>query len=281
MDLDYKKIRQFDLRIRDICEDIDSTKYPETKKDLCEYIEMVDEYDGDQLNDMRMLMVSLYEADSAKVFEKRIGKLLIDFYKYDAQLGEPMSMNNLGSVYQNGRLGKRYYEEAIKYYQMSDKNGCRIASENLGYTYYYGLGTEIDYEKAYYYFSKAAMAGRYIAMYKIGDMFRYGLYVEKDLNATRDSYLRAAKLIKDKQETPLVEYGSLYTRLGDMYYEGLGVDVDIDKAYTFYQNAQKELYTQTLKGDPWHQKMLEHVADRLSNINRKIKKTLPEFEWSN
>ena len=232
------------------------------------------------------LALRLDTADMTKSIPDSVVKVIVELYEYAAESGiydeQGAAYNNIGSLYYNGRTGAKDYKKAIHYYQKSDACGYRLASENLAFCYYYGFGTEIDYEKAYYYFSKAALAGRYEAMYKIGDMFRYGYYVEVDENMVRVSYMKAEQMMRDAWDTEGatgVRTGSVYLRLGDMYYEGIGLSKDCDRAYECYQRAERGIYSQMRNGDPYSRNDLKKVEERLRELQKILKDELPVLDF--
>lgn len=245
------------------------------------------------INDTRYETYSDYElaieldlADLTKSLPKEIVQLMVILYTSAAERDDGndkgVSYNNLGTLFYNGRAGKRDYEKSIYYYKLADQAGYRLASENIAYCYYYGLGTEVDYERAYYYFSKAAIAGRYEAMYKLGDMFRYGYYVEKDENMVRVAYIKAESMMNQAWETMGTEginFGSVYMRLGDLYCEGIGMSQDYDKAYECYQRAERGFYEQMRNGSQYNSKDLQYVNNRLAELKRVLNENLPKLDW--
>ena len=229
------------------------------------------------------LAYALDTADLTKAIPANVTSFIRTHYLRAAENDEErrgLAYNNLGSLYYNGRTGRKDYSKAIHYYTLADENGYRLATENLAFCYYYGCGTPIDYEKAYYYFSKAALSDRYEAMYMLGDMFRYGHYVEKDPDMVRRSYIKAEQMMRYNNEAIGTRTGSVYKRLGDMYYEGIGVDIDYDKAYECYQRAERGYYDQVRYGDQYNKSSQHQVQERLAELRNKIRENLPKLEWA-
>ena len=70
----------------------------------------------DQINqDYMDLANNLMNADAGKKIPKMVGNLIIAIYEFEIEANEDeLAMNNLGSLYYNGRLGKKDFEIAIK-----------------------------------------------------------------------------------------------------------------------------------------------------------------------
>ena len=215
----------------------------------------------------------LQQCDNDKPVLKPVLEYLKTVYQIGIDEGNPICMNNMGSLYYMDRCGMKSYKKAAKYYEMAAKTGYPIAAENLGYIYYYGFDTEIDYEKAYKYFSIAALQGREEATYKIGDMFRYGYYVDKSDKAACILYHKAHEISENNSECKCV--ANIYKRLGDIYSEGIGEDEDPCLAMLYYQSAEVHFYKQIKAGDPFVWKDLEFVIKTQNKLRKKVAKSLP------
>jgi len=230
--------------------------------------------------DYMSLADELMYADTGKKIPKIIGSLIIAIYEREIEENEnAWAMNNLGSFYYNGRLGKKNYELAMEYYSMADKAGCALGTENIAYNYYYGLGTEVDYAMAHKYFTKAAVLGRYEGMYKLGDMYRYGQYVDVEPKMVFECYTKALDLARCDHESANVCYGNILYRIADAYYEGIGVDVSLDAAMVYYQRAELALYEQIKGGDQYHIDKIKYVVDKQQEIREKLNNELPVIEF--
>ena len=254
---------------------IDENQYPEMS-DIINHFLILDPED----QDYKDLADRLMNADASK----RIPEEVVDFikasYEYYIEKGDALAANNLGALYYSGRIsGDPEYEEAREYYEVADRLGYTLASENLGYIFYYGFGTDIDYTKAYLYFSKAALTGRYEATYKIGDMFRNGFYVEKSEKMTAFFYRRALELVW-KDETSYHKYlGCVYQRIGDLFYEGIGVEQNNEEAFRYYQLAEGYYYKQIEEGDKYHKDQIQVVIEKQKKLRKRLQKTIPEYDF--
>lgn len=219
---------------------------------------------------------ALHLCDTDKVMPGSVLEYLKTVYQIGIDEGNPICMNNMGSLYYMGRCGMKDYKKAQKYYEMSVKTGYPLSAENLGYIYYYGLDTDIDYEKAYKYFTMAALQGRIEATYKIGDMFRYGYYVEKSHNVACIMYHRAFEMSDNDKECTCV--GNVMKRMGDLYYEGIGCDKDSKSALIYYQAAEVNFYRQMENGDPYVENELDYVIKAQVKLRKNITSKLLKHE---
>ncbi|WP_091757397.1 tetratricopeptide repeat protein [Butyrivibrio sp. INlla18] len=225
--------------------------------------------------------VALDTADMTCPMPEAVGDIVIDLYTVasENQINKGTALNNLGVIFYNDRYGRKDQSKAIEYYNEAAKNGDEAAFANLGYCYYYGSGTQIDYEKAYYYFSKAALKGSAEAMYKLGDMFKCGHYVDKDEDLARTAYVKAISLLEDNSYfIPCT--GKAYLRIGDMYYEGIGTEIDLNFALEAYQKAEAAFYEMLRLGDIYSDSSMKHVKNRIAEIMLKKDEYIPQIDWT-
>lgn len=220
---------------------------------------------------------ALHDCDSDKTMPASVLEYLKTVYQIGIDEGNPICMNNMGTLYYTNRCGMQSYKKATKYYEMAVKTGYPLPAENVGYVYYYGFDTDVDYEKAYKYFSMAALQGRIEATYKVGDMFRYGYYVDKSPAVTYVLYHRAYDMSEHDEDCRCV--GNIMKRMGDLYAEGIGCDMDLKMAMIYYQNAEVRFYKQMEMGDPFAQKDLDYVIKAQTRLRKQITKNLPKFDW--
>ena len=221
---------------------------------------------------------ALHECDADKKMPASVLEYLKTVYQIGIDEGNPICMNNMGTMYYTNRCGMQSYKEATKYYEMAVKTGYPLPAENLGYVYYYGRDTDIDYEKAYKYFSMAALQGQTEATYKVGDMFRYGYYVDKSPAVAYVLYHRAYSMSDQEENCECV--GNIMKRMGDLYCEGIGCDPDPKTALVYYQNAEVQFYRQIENGDSFAGKDLEYVIKAQAKLRKQITKNLPEMDWN-
>ena len=83
----------------------------------------------------------------------------------------------------------------------------------------------------------------------------------------------------DTMDTDGLNYGSVYMRLGDMYFEGIGTAKNDDKAYECYQRAERGFYEQMRHGSHYNKKDLQHVNERLAELKAILTESLPKLDW--
>ncbi len=254
---------------------IDVEKYPEMSAAINRFL-VLDAED----QDYKELAGQLMNADQSKNMPEEVIDFIRATYEYYMDKGDALAANDLGVLYYGGRVGgKPDYINARKYYEVADRLGYTLASENLAYIFYYGFGTEVDYEKAYLYFSKAALTGRYEATYKLGDMFRNGYYVEKNEKMTAYLYRRALDLVWKDEMSNEKFAGCVYQRVGDLYYEGIGVEKNDAEAFRYYQLAECYYYKQIAEGDNYHIDQVSVIIEKQKKLRKRLQKTLPDFEF--
>ena len=144
--------------------------------------------------------------------------------------------------------------------------------ENLGYIYYYGKKGKNDYKKAFNYYLNDAATGNVRSLYKVGDFYRNGFYVEKNPEKAFHIYEQCAEIISAEQ-IPVVT-AQVYMRLGECYYEGIGVEKNLLHAHKFMSMAENHLYRRIMAGDLYLKDNLKHVMEVLSGIREELRKEI-------
>lgn len=240
--------------------------------------DVLDEIDIYDVDESKERLHYLHDADGTYPMHPEIASLLMDIYSDGIENEDADSMCNMGSLYYTGRCGEQNYEKAAYYYDMADKAGCRQATENMGYIYYYGRIGERDYEKAFQYFVKGALDGHLRSLYKVGDFYRNGYYVEKDPKEAFIIYDHCFSMMTD-EAMPQVG-ADIHMRIGDCFYEGIGVERDLMLALRFMTSAEELFYRRLMEGDFYQQRNLEHVMDVEKKIREEIAEQLPDLTWS-
>lgn len=178
----------------------------------------------------------------------------LNWYKKAARLGLPVAMSNIGYIYEQQenynsaiewylktvnadncdddvmcRLGRIYrklgnYNDAMKWFNEAEKLCNFDAMNMLGLMYSNGEGVEKNSELAIHWYKEAADGGLAVAMYNLGYEYRYIL----------ENYQQAFYWYQQAANTG---YISAMTELGDLYYNGLGVAVNKQKALELYKEA--------------------------------------------
>ncbi len=144
------------------------------------------------------------------------------WYCAAAEQGDTHSINMVGYYYLFGKGGiQKNYNEAVKCFQKLFELGKELASANLylGICYEYGYGVEMNPEKAFsYYYDAVFKHGNVYAYFELAKCYERGFGVEQNISMAINLYSRD------------------FTRpdsncaLGEIYYAGKGVEVNIPKA---------------------------------------------------
>ena len=118
--------------------------------------------------------------------------------------------------------GGKDFEESLKWYKLAAEGGNRDAIYHLGHIYYYGDGVEQSYKEAYYWFDKDGF--RELPYYICADMY---FHVDK-------CYETAFRLYQSALEKDGVDFAAY--KIGEMYYYGLGIEQDYNKAFEFLKH---------------------------------------------
>ncbi|MCM1036812.1 MAG: sel1 repeat family protein [Bacteroides sp.] len=144
------------------------------------------------------------------------------------------------------KSGASYVDSAQAYSSQGDVAkafDCYMKAAELGYTdayynvakaYLDGNGVERDFDKAFEWLQKSAGSGDAYAKLKLAECYKRGAGCERDYAAAMALYQQVADGKSMKRDSPahVAEY-----ELGNMYLKGLGVEVDLRKAYDYFKLA--------------------------------------------
>lgn len=198
----------------------------------------------------------------------------VRWYQKGVEINEPVCCNNLGMIYLNGwggiradkdqafllfkrsstsyrvglyNLARCYYngwgvpedkEEAFKHFSTSAEMGYREAQRALAQCYYEGAGTYVNFERCIDWANKSANQGCGKAKTLLGKCHFYGNGMPQDYESARRLFSIAAQESDD---------GEAYHFLGLIYDQGLGVEVKLPVAVTYYQKALANGYADASK----------------------------------
>lgn len=146
------------------------------------------------------------------------------WYERALKAGYLPSANNLGLLYQRGKLGTNDFAKAIYYYRFAADRGLAQAQANLGIVYRSGEGMPADFQLARHWFELAAGQGHAAAMVELGRLYRFGNGVGKNPAEAIRWFEKAAE-----------EKNSSLARLNlGLLYEGKG---DPGQAFRYYLQA--------------------------------------------
>lgn len=125
-------------------------------------------------------------------------------------------------------------EKAFECYMAAAEMCYAPAYYNVANAYLNGEGTARDFDKAFEWFRKAADNGDTYAKLKLAECYKRGAGCDKDYAAAMALYQQVAgdKSMKRYSCADVAEY-----ELGNMYLKGLGVEVDLRKAYDYFKRA--------------------------------------------
>lgn len=186
-----------------------------------------------------------YNADSTS-FE-----IAINWYKKSANNGNVNAQQMLGDLYQFGQHVDTSYERAYFYYKQAAEQGNKIAQNNLGVFYENGLGVEKSPEKAFQYYLKAAEQKYLFGLNNMTRCYENGIGVSRSEEKVeeyrkktdsayalwmyrRGNYETSKELAFKLQDEGFADIESL---LGDMYFEGKGVEMNHYKSADWYKKA--------------------------------------------
>lgn len=163
--------------------------------------------------------------------------------------GSAIAMNNLGSIYQNGLGVPVDLKQSATWYRKSADQNCSLGLANLSGMYRYGLGVEKNAEIAFSLMEQATKSDDNLTMIlmtdqskeipvdifakqAVGIMYLFGEGVSENFDEAFKIFIT---LSRGKLPMPESDYF-----LGYMYENGLGRDIDYEKAYKWYYLSASE-----------------------------------------
>jgi len=167
--------------------------------------------------------------------------------KIEAEEGDKVAQNLVGTCYFKGYGVPRDFEEAVKWWKKSAEQNSALAQYNLGNAYAAGEGVNRSADLAARWYLLAAHQGLADAQLSMGLAYKYGDGVRTDLAASITWLKKSAD-----QGFALAQF-----HLGASYYNGEGVTADLVEAYAWYSIASLKMTDPTLARD-----LLERLLDR-------------------
>ena len=174
-----------------------------------------------------------------------------------ANAGNIDAQRRLGNYYYDGVGVKKDYGEAVKWYEKAAQLGDSWSQNRLGEIYRDGKTGKIDAEKSKFYFISAAEQGNTGSIGNLISMIVTKELEDNGLHEQLMGYLYG-----------LANAGNIdaQRRLGNYYYDGVGVKKDYGEAVKWYEKAAQ-------LGDSWSK-------HRLSDIYREGNRIKPNAEQS-
>lgn len=216
------------------------------------------------------------------------------WHKKAAENNLPASQYALSLMYKNGEGCEENLVNAYYWVERAAENDYEDAYYVVGRSYLEGIFVEVNYKKAFHYLSKGYLALDTNCIESLAEMYLKGLHVKKDVYTALELYNRALefgdrsiyfKVGKVYEDEGLVNQGiSIYNqgheegnlkctqRLGIMYYNGEGVEKDLEKAIEYMEiaAAKKEPHAMYVLAVAYYR--LNKFGDKTSDIAKKLLK---------
>lgn len=176
------------------------------------------------------------ERDTQKAFK---------LFQRAAELGDFLGLYNLGWYYFAGIATEKNYLLSEKYLLEAIRKNPKLTPAYEGLSNIYdkgGFGVEADNKKAFEMYSKAYNLGSRMSLFNMGTYYEQGKVTgEPDYARALDCFLK----VKDFWEANITPAGLISHKIAGFYNYGQGIDIDIDKAISFYENAVSLGYFQS------------------------------------
>lgn len=167
--------------------------------------------------------------------------------KYKGQVMKPVDMRSyvwyrIGKMHCYGLGTEQDYEKAFEWFLKSAQEGNKFAQYSLANLYYYGNGVEKDLSQAFWWYRKSSEQGQSYASYAVAQMYSKGEYVAEN-KETAQRYYKAALSGFLELESKDQADDNLYYKLGAMYKNGLGTEIDIPKAIEYFEKSTENMWS--------------------------------------
>ena len=148
----------------------------------------------------------------------------------------------IGKMHCYGLGTEQDYEKAFEWFLKSAQEGNKFAQYSLANLYYYGNGVEKDLSQAFLWYRKSSEQGQPYASYAVAQMYSKGEYVAEN-KETAQRYYKAALSGFLELESKDQADDNLYYKLGAMYKNGLGTEIDIPKAIEYFEKSTENMWS--------------------------------------
>lgn len=148
----------------------------------------------------------------------------------------------IGKMHCYGLGTEQDYEKAFEWFLKSAQEGNKFAQYSLANLYYYGNGVEKDLSQAFWWYRKSSKQGQPYASYAVAQMYSKGEYVAEN-KETAQRYYKAALSGFLELESKDQADDNLYYKLGAMYKNGLGTEIDIPKAIEYFEKSTENMWS--------------------------------------
>ena len=167
--------------------------------------------------------------------------------KFDGQIMKPVNMRSyvwyrIGKMHCYGLGTEQDYAQSFEWFLKSAHEGNKFAQYSLANLYYYGNGVEKDLSQAFWWYRKSSEQGQPYASYAVAQMYSKGEYVAEN-KETAQRYYKAALSGFLELESKDQADNNLYYKLGAMYKNGLGTEIDIPKAIEYFEKSTENMWS--------------------------------------
>ena len=148
----------------------------------------------------------------------------------------------IGKMHCYGLGTEQEYEKTFEWFLKSAQEGNKFAQYSLANLYYYGNGVEKDLSQAFWWYRKSSEQGQPYASYAVAQMYSKGEYVAEN-KETAQRYYKAALSGFLELESKDQADDNLYYKLGAMYKNGLGTEIDIPKAIEYFEKSTENMWS--------------------------------------
>lgn len=167
--------------------------------------------------------------------------------KFDGQIIKPVNMRSyvwyrIGKMHCYGLGTEQDHAQSFEWFLKSDQEGNKFAQYSLANLYYYGNGVEKDLSQAFLWYQKSASQGQPYASYAAAQMYSKGEYVAEN-KETAQRYYKAALSGFLELESKDQADDNLFYKIGVMYKNGLGTEIDIPKAIECFEKSTENMWS--------------------------------------
>ncbi len=148
----------------------------------------------------------------------------------------------IGKMHCYGLGTEQDYAQSFEWFLKSAHEGNKFAQYSLANLYYYGNGVEKDLSQAFWWYRKSSEQGQPYASYAVAQMYSKGEYVAEN-KETAQRYYKAALSGFLELESKDQADDNLYYKLGAMYKNGLGTEIDIPKAIEYFEKSTENMWS--------------------------------------
>ena len=148
----------------------------------------------------------------------------------------------IGKMHCYGLGTEQDYEKAFEWFLKSAQEGNKFAQYSLANLYYYGNGVEKDLSQAFWWYRKSSEQGQPYASYAVAQMYSKGEYVAENKETAQRYYKAAVSGFLELESKDQAD-DNLYYKLGAMYKNGLGTEIDIPKAIEYFEKSTENMWS--------------------------------------